>query len=234
MASPCPPPAAPFILRAWRAPARQGRRARPAARPAAVRRRGVPRCCCQVDPRYRDFPTLLYLVPAVVLGVVGWWRADTTRNGSPWRWSSSSAWSRAGQGRASPRTVAWLLTGSRWPCPMLLVRSPPARTAPVGRRPRPGRNFLQLQNPATPVNTPRPAGPRLARHKTCRDGLAQPMRWSRGKLCLKDALEQAGQRGRIGDRAIACGTPASSTPWLARARECGERQSTERTGDAII
>lgn len=77
-----------------------------------------------VDPRYRDFPTLLYLVPAVVLGVVGWWRADTTRSeitlalviliGVVARWSSEPA---------NPQAVAWLLTGLALALPVLLVRS---------------------------------------------------------------------------------------------------------------
>jgi len=76
-----------------------------------------------VDPRYRDFPTLLYLVPAVVLGVVGWWRSGTTRAeitlalviliGVVARWSSEPA---------NPQAIAWLLTGLALALPVLLVR----------------------------------------------------------------------------------------------------------------
>ena len=77
-----------------------------------------------VDPRYRDFPTLLYLVPAVVLGVIGWWRTGTTRAeitlalvilvGVVARWSSEPA---------NPQAIAWLLTGLALALPVLLVRT---------------------------------------------------------------------------------------------------------------
>lgn len=77
-----------------------------------------------VDPRYRDFPTLLYLVPAVVLGVVGWWRTGTTRAeitlalviliGVVARWSSEPA---------NPQAIAWLLTGLALALPVLLART---------------------------------------------------------------------------------------------------------------
>ena len=77
-----------------------------------------------VDPRYRDFPTLLYLVPAVVLGVVGWWRSGTTRAevtlalviliGVVARWSSEPA---------NPQAIAWLLTGLALALPVLLART---------------------------------------------------------------------------------------------------------------
>lgn len=76
-----------------------------------------------VDPRYRDFPTLLYLVPAVVLGVIGWWRTGTTRAeitlalviliGVVARWSSEPA---------NPQAIAWLLTGLALALPVVLVR----------------------------------------------------------------------------------------------------------------
>ena len=76
-----------------------------------------------VDPRYRDFPTLLYLVPAVVLGVTGWWRNGTTRGeqacaaviaiGVIARWSAEPA---------NPQALAWLLVGLALALPPLLVR----------------------------------------------------------------------------------------------------------------
>lgn len=76
-----------------------------------------------VDPRYRDFPTLLYLVPAVVLGVTGWWRNGTTRGertlalvilvGVLARWSTEPA---------NAQAIAWLLTGLALALPVLLVR----------------------------------------------------------------------------------------------------------------
>ena len=77
-----------------------------------------------VDPRYRDFPTLLYLAPAVVFGVTGWWRNGTTRRertcaaiiaiGVIARWSSEPA---------NPQAIAWLLVGLALALPPLLVRT---------------------------------------------------------------------------------------------------------------
>lgn len=76
------------------------------------------------DPRYRDFPTLLYLAPAVVLGVTGWWRNGTTRHertlalviliGVVARWSSEPA---------NPQAIGWLLVGLSLALPVLLVRA---------------------------------------------------------------------------------------------------------------
>ena len=75
-----------------------------------------------VDPRYRDFPTLLYLVPAVVFGVTGWWRSGTTRGERTLalvivvsviaRWSTEPA---------NPQAIGWLLTGLATALPVLLV-----------------------------------------------------------------------------------------------------------------
>ncbi len=76
------------------------------------------------DPRYRDFPTLLYLAPAVVFGATGWWRTSTTRRertcaaiiliGVVARWSSEPA---------NPQAIAWLAVGLALALPTLLVRS---------------------------------------------------------------------------------------------------------------
>lgn len=77
-----------------------------------------------VDPRYRDFPTLLYLGPAVMLGVTGWWRSGSTRGertcaaviaiGVLARWSTEPA---------NPQAIAWLLIGLALALPPLLVRT---------------------------------------------------------------------------------------------------------------
>lgn len=77
-----------------------------------------------VDPRYRDFPTLLYLAPAIVLGVTGWWRNGTTRRertlalvilvGVLARWSAEPA---------NPQAIGWLLVGLALALPVLLVRA---------------------------------------------------------------------------------------------------------------
>lgn len=77
-----------------------------------------------VDPRYRDFPTLLYLAPAVILGVTGWWCNGTMRSertlavvilvGVVARWSSEPA---------NPQAIGWLFTGLALALPVLVVRS---------------------------------------------------------------------------------------------------------------
>lgn len=77
-----------------------------------------------VDPRYRDFPTLLYLAPAIVLGVTGWWRNGTTRRertlalvilvGVLARWSAEPT---------NPQAIGWLLVGLALALPVLLVRA---------------------------------------------------------------------------------------------------------------
>ena len=77
-----------------------------------------------VDPRYRDFPTLLYLTPAVVFGVIGWWRTGTTLQertlalvivvGVVARWSSEPA---------NPQAIGWLLAGLALALPVLAVRT---------------------------------------------------------------------------------------------------------------
>ncbi|MFU2488772.1 beta-1,6-glucan synthase [Thauera sp. WH-1] len=77
-----------------------------------------------VDPRYRDFPTLLYLGPALVFGVIGWWRSGITATerscaaviaiGVIGRWSTEMT---------NPQAIAWLLTGLALALPVLLVRA---------------------------------------------------------------------------------------------------------------
>ncbi len=75
-----------------------------------------------VDPRYRDFPILLYLVPALVFGTLGWHagsRHETEERVCALvivvsvigRWSSEPA---------NPEAVAWLLTGLVLAGPTLL------------------------------------------------------------------------------------------------------------------
>jgi glucan 1,3-beta-glucosidase len=74
-----------------------------------------------VDPRYRDFPTLLYLVPALAFGVLGWRtdrRIETEERlcalvlavSVTGRWLSEPA---------NPQAIAWLLTGLVFAAPAL-------------------------------------------------------------------------------------------------------------------
>ena len=76
-----------------------------------------------VDPRYRDFPVLLYLAPAVVLGVTGWWRNGTTHAerlcAAVLLFSALARWSSE---PANPQAIAWALTGAALALPVLLVR----------------------------------------------------------------------------------------------------------------
>lgn len=75
-----------------------------------------------VDPRYRDFPTLLYLAPAALLGVLGWTQAAHGRAericaaiiaiSVIGRWSSEPA---------NPQAVAWLATGLVLATPLLAL-----------------------------------------------------------------------------------------------------------------
>jgi len=74
-----------------------------------------------VDPRYRDFPTLLYLPPALAFGTLGWLAAS--RHGIEER---VCAWvlALAATGRwlsepANPEAVAWLVTGLALAAPSL-------------------------------------------------------------------------------------------------------------------
>jgi len=66
-----------------------------------------------VDPRYRDFPTLLYLVPALAFGTLGW--LQTGRHGAEER-ICAVVLAVAVTGRwlsepANPEAVGWLVTG---------------------------------------------------------------------------------------------------------------------------
>jgi glucan 1,3-beta-glucosidase len=82
---------------------------------------GVAALLLFADPRYRDFPTLLFLVPALVFGVVGWF--GNRRQGQEericalvivvcviGRWLSEPA---------NPQAIGWLATGLVLAAPML-------------------------------------------------------------------------------------------------------------------
>lgn len=77
------------------------------------------------DPRYRDFPTLLFLVPALAFGTVGWSRQN--RHGIEERVCAAViAFCVVGRWLpepANPEAIAWLLTG-------LLVAAPTLRSGP--------------------------------------------------------------------------------------------------------
>ena len=74
-----------------------------------------------VTPRYRDFPTLLYLTPAAIYGVLGWrWSDGFSRAericaaliaaGALWRWLLEPG---------NPQAVGWLLTSLALALPVL-------------------------------------------------------------------------------------------------------------------
>ncbi|TAH44212.1 MAG: beta-1,6-glucan synthase [Betaproteobacteria bacterium] len=77
-----------------------------------------------VDSRYRDFPTLLYLTPAVVFGVIGWWQgkggraerifASVTLISAVGRWLPEPA---------NPQAIGWLLAGLALSIPLLAART---------------------------------------------------------------------------------------------------------------
>lgn len=74
-----------------------------------------------VDPRYRDFPILLYLMPAAVFGVIGWWRNPAGRAER----LCAAVILAAGAGRwlaepANPQAIGWLLTGVALALPVVL------------------------------------------------------------------------------------------------------------------
>lgn len=76
-----------------------------------------------VDPRYRDFPTLLYLIPAAIFGIATWGQGRCGRAervcatvlaiGVTGRWLSEPV---------NPQAIAWLLTGLLFAAPALLAR----------------------------------------------------------------------------------------------------------------
>ncbi|WP_341649325.1 hypothetical protein [Thauera humireducens] len=77
-----------------------------------------------VDSRYRDFPTLLYLAPAALLGVVGWFQPAHAR--AERIFAVVIALSVVGRWLpepANPQAIGWLLTGLALALPVLLVRS---------------------------------------------------------------------------------------------------------------
>ncbi|NLF53334.1 MAG: beta-1,6-glucan synthase [Thauera phenolivorans] len=76
-----------------------------------------------VDPRYRDFPTLLYLAPAAVFGVIGWFGAGAGRAER----ICAGVLALAVLGRwlpepMNPQALAWLLAGLAFALPVLLRR----------------------------------------------------------------------------------------------------------------
>ena len=77
-----------------------------------------------VDSRYRDFPTLLYLGPAALLGVLGW--AQTARGRAERIFAVIITVSVIGRWLpepANPQAIAWLLTGLVLAAPVLLARA---------------------------------------------------------------------------------------------------------------
>ncbi len=77
-----------------------------------------------VDSRYRDFPVLLYLSPAALLGVLGW---VEVRRGRAERICAALI-AAAVLGRylpepANPQAIAWLLSGLVLALPVLLARA---------------------------------------------------------------------------------------------------------------
>ena len=77
-----------------------------------------------VDSRYRDFPALLYLGPAALLGILGWIQ---TSYGRAERICAAliaaSVIGRSLPEPANPQAIAWLLTGLVLALPVLLARS---------------------------------------------------------------------------------------------------------------
>ena len=77
-----------------------------------------------VDSRYRDFPTLLYLAPAALLGVIGWFQPAHAR--AERIFAVVIALSVVGRWLpepANPQAIGWLLTGLALALPVVLVRS---------------------------------------------------------------------------------------------------------------
>ncbi|MBN8442671.1 MAG: beta-1,6-glucan synthase [Thauera sp.] len=77
-----------------------------------------------VDSRYRDFPTLLYLTPALVFAVIGWWQGSA---GSAERIFACviliSVVARWLPEPANPQAVAWLGVGLAIAIPLISVRT---------------------------------------------------------------------------------------------------------------
>lgn len=73
------------------------------------------------DPRYRDFPTLLYLLPALVFGVIGW--LSTSRHDIEERVCALvivvSVIGRWLTEPANPQAIGWLVTGLLFAAPTL-------------------------------------------------------------------------------------------------------------------
>ena len=77
-----------------------------------------------VDSRYRDFPILLYLSPAALLGVLSW--AQTTQGRAERICAALIAMAVLGRylpEPTNPQAIAWLLTGLMLALPVLLARA---------------------------------------------------------------------------------------------------------------
>ncbi len=108
----------------------RGKRRRPSPAQSLALLRGALLFCAAVaalllfvDPRYRDFPTLLYLMPAAAFGVVGWWSG---RAGRAERICAAvlavCAFARWLPEPANPQAVAWLLAALALALPALASR----------------------------------------------------------------------------------------------------------------
>lgn len=76
-----------------------------------------------VDPRYRDFPLALYLGPALIFAVIGWWQnRPTTAERVCALVIVAAACGRWLMEPTNPQAIAWLLTGLGLALPTLLVR----------------------------------------------------------------------------------------------------------------
>jgi glucan 1,3-beta-glucosidase len=74
-----------------------------------------------VDARYRDFPVLLYLMPAAVFGLIGWFGAAAGRaEGVCAGVIALCVFARWLPEPANPQAIGWLLTGLALALPVLV------------------------------------------------------------------------------------------------------------------